>query len=182
MKIFTSSLLLLGFFASWALATSPYGLSPQETYQMVQKHGDEILFIDVRDPVEIQFVGFTDTVDRVIPFRIAQRDEWNEDTGGHLMRLNEVFLEQVQAALDEKGLDEEARIITMCRTGSSRGEPSATYLREGGFPNSYFVINGFQGEKLTEGPHAGWRRKNGWQNSNLPWGEALDRDKVFQDE
>lgn len=146
---------------------------------MVQERGDEILFIDVRDPVEIQFVGFTDLVDRVIPFRIAQREEWNDEAGMLLMKPNDRFSGLVQAALEAKGLDRDATIITMCRTGSSRGEPSAAYLREAGFPNSHFVINGFQGEKLEEGPHAGWRLKNGWQNSNLPWRESLNRDKVI---
>jgi hypothetical protein len=68
----------------------------------------------------------------------------------------------------------------MCRSGSERGEPSARYLRENGFPNARFVINGFQGDTIKEGEHAGFRLKNGWQNSGLPWSMRMDADKIYR--
>lgn len=66
-------------------------------------------------------------------------------------------------------VDIETEIITMCRSGSERGKPSADFLRENGFPNARYVVNGFQGSSVKEGEHTGMRTQNGWQNSNLPW-------------
>ncbi len=39
----------------------------------------------------------------------------------------------------------DTEVITLCRLGSERGEPSAVFLRTNGFPNARYVINGFRG-------------------------------------
>lgn len=161
----------------WA-EESRFALSAGETYALMQVEGERILFMDVRDPVEIQFTGFTDVVDRIIPFRKIDRSRLNREQGVFAMPLNPKFLDQVRAALRAKGLEDGARIITMCRSGSARGEPSAAYLRENGFPNAYFVRHGFQGDPLREGPHAGQRLLNGWQNEGLPWSPRMNAEKL----
>lgn len=74
----------------------------------------------------------------------------------------------------------DAEVITMCRSGSERGEPSAAYLRANGFPNARFVINGFQGAALKDGPQAGFRIQNGWQNSGLPWSMKMNPAKMYR--
>lgn len=71
-------------------------------------------------------------------------------------------------------------MITLCRSGSERGEPSAGFLRERGFGNARYVIHGFQGDPLSEGPQAGMRLKNGWQNSGLPWSPRLNADTIHR--
>lgn len=167
--------------AATALAADndDWALTPEATWQLLQEQGDSILFIDVRDPVEIQFTGFVDAVDAVIPFRLVQRDQWDEDQGHFAMPLNPDMVEQVSQALAEKGLDHSARIITMCRSGSARGKPSAEYLRQQGFANSYYIDHGFQGDTADSGDQAGRRVINGWQNSGLPWSNQLDKGKLM---
>ncbi len=32
----------------------------------------------------------------------------------------------------------------------------------------------------SEGPQAGMRLQNGWQNSGLPWGRSLNPDKIYR--
>ncbi|MET0051233.1 MAG: hypothetical protein ABW095_09155, partial [Candidatus Thiodiazotropha sp.] len=49
----------------------------KEAYDMKQEKGAEVLFVDVRDPIEIMFTGFTDSVDINIPFKLANRAAWN---------------------------------------------------------------------------------------------------------
>ena len=49
----------------------------KEAYDLKQKLGDKVLFIDVRDPVEIMFTGFTDVVDINIPFKMANKSRRN---------------------------------------------------------------------------------------------------------
>jgi hypothetical protein len=46
-------------------------LDSSEAYEMKKEMGNEVLFVDVRDPIEIMFTGFTDIVDTNIPFKTA---------------------------------------------------------------------------------------------------------------
>lgn len=170
----------LGVGAGGTALADDWALSPEEAYERVQQDRDELLFLDVRDPVEIMFVGFTDEVHANIPFRQVDTSAW-VDEGGHFeMPINENFSDDVGRALAEHGLDDDAVIITMCRSGSDRGRPSAEYLRDAGFANVYYVENGFQGDPAVEGPLEGQRVVNGWQNVGLPWSRSLNRDKIYE--
>lgn len=155
-------------------------LTPQQTYDMVQEQGDQILFVDVRDPVEIMFIGFTDTVDKNIPFKLADRSDFLADKGRFAMNINPDFAADVEKALKEKGLNKDALIITMCRSGSSRGKPSADYLLERGFTNVKYIDHGFQGSGAKEGKKKGMRIVNGWQNEGLPWSMTLNPEKIYR--
>lgn len=172
---------ILGLFLlSPVHASDNIGVTPQEAWEMVQEQGDEFLFIDVRDPVEIMFVGNTDAVHANIPFLIVNRDKWDSKKNRFDPERNPNFVEEVEAALEARGLSRDAVIVTMCRSGSERGEPSARFLRENGFPNAKYVINGFQGGTIKEGERAGFRLKNGWQNSGLPWSTKMNPDKIYR--
>jgi hypothetical protein len=91
--------ILLGLMAFAPLQASEMGLSPQETWEHVQREGDRILFIDVRDPVEIMFVGGTDAVHANIPFLIINRDKWDEEKKRFMPERNPNFVAEVEAAL-----------------------------------------------------------------------------------
>ena len=54
------------------------------------------------------------------------------------------------------------------------------FLRANGFPNARFVVNGFQGSAIKEGPQAGFRTQNGWQNSGLPWSPKMNPEKMYR--
>ncbi len=155
-------------------------ISAEDAYAKTQQTEQPVLLVDVRDPVEIMFVGFTDAVDVNIPFLLADRTQWNAERNIFPMARNPQFVEQVKAELAKRGWDENTEVITMCRSGSERGEPSAIVLREAGLTNARFVVNGFQGDALSEGPQAGMRLQNGWQNSGLPWGRSLNGDKIYR--
>lgn len=183
MKKFLSPLLLsaaLTMPAGGAQAEEEIGITPEAVHEMLQEKGDQLLFIDVRDPVEIMFVGFTDEVDLNIPFLLVDRTQWDADKSRFRMYRNPNFAAEVEQALNAKGLDKTATVITMCRSGSERGLPSADFLRRNGFPNATYVINGFQGSSLKEGEKAGFRIQNGWQNSGLPWGSKPNPDKIYR--
>lgn len=177
--------LMFGFLSLFALsipvqAEEALSMTPQETYNMVQEQGDEVLFIDVRDPVEIMFIGFTDAVDRNIPFKLADRTEFLDDKGRFAMNTNPNFTDDVENALKEKGLNKDSLIITMCRSGSSRGKPSAEYLLERGFTNVKYIDNGFQGGGAKDGEKKGMRIVSGWQNEGLPWSMNLNPKKIYR--
>lgn len=179
-KLLTPLLLGMTLAFGTAQASDEIGITPEATYELVQSLGDEVLFIDVRDPVEIMFIGFTDEVDLNIPYLMVDRTQWDAEKNRFRLYRNPNFAAQVEQALLERGLDKSAKVITMCRSGSERGLPSAEFLRENGFPNASFVINGFQGSSLKSGDKTGFRIKNGWQNSGLPWGSKPNPDKIYR--
>ncbi|MDY0071147.1 MAG: sulfurtransferase, partial [Thauera sp.] len=119
-------------------------------------------------------------VDVNIPYLLVDRTQWNAEKGVFRTMQNPDFIARIKAELDKRGLDSNTEIITMCRSGSERGEPSANFLRENGFPNARYVVNGFQGSPLKEGAQAGMRLQNGWQNSGLPWSPKMNPAKIYR--
>ena len=133
MKLILTALLVTLAIGFNAQAEDALSLTPQETYDLVQEQGDRLLFVDVRDPIEIMFIGFTDMVDKNIPFKLADRSDFLSDKGRFAMNTNRDFASQIEEALREKGLTRDDLVITMCRSGSSRGKR---------------IVNGWQNEGL----------------------------------
>ena len=160
---------------------TPWGLyvDAREAYEMKQKLGDQVLFVDVRDPIEIMFTGFTDVVDVNIPFKLANRHKWHPKKPVYAMELNPNFEKDIEAALKRQGLDKKAPIILMCRSGGTRGAPSAKKLWGKGYEKVYVVTDGFEGGKIKSGEKKNWRLKNGWKNAGLPWSYKLNREKMY---
>jgi rhodanese-related sulfurtransferase len=169
----------LGFLALTAQAAD-LGITAAEVHTRVQQADAKLLFVDVRDPVEIMFVGFTDAVHVNVPYMLVDRSAWDDQRGTYTIAQNPDFIAEIHAQLHKRGLDENAEIITMCRSGSERGEPSAAFLRASGFPNARYVIDGFQGSALKEGSQVGFRLQNGWQNSGLPWSTKMNPEKMYR--
>lgn len=178
MKRFLLSL-SMGLLALTAQAVET-GISAKETFAKVQAPEARVLLVDLRDPVEIMFVGFTDAVHINVPYLMVDKSAWDAKRGVYQLTQNPDFVAQIKAALTQRGLGNDAEIITMCRSGSERGEPSAAFLRANGFPNARYVINGFQGAALKDGPQAGLRILNGWQNSGLPWANKMNPEKMYR--
>lgn len=179
-KLFAFAFVFISLVLSPFASAEQYSISAQETYKMVQNKQQKMLFIDVRDPLEIQFTGYTDAIDINIPLLFADPKQWNPRHQSFAMTLNENFIADVEKALAERGLDKDTLIITMCRSGSGRGLPSVQILREHGFNNSLYVEHGFQGDVIRTGQHQGMRLINGWQNSGLPWSYSLSSSKIYK--
>lgn len=154
-------------------------VNSQEAYDLKMQLGDKVLFIDVRDPAEIQFTGFTDVVDINIPFKMANIKKWNSKKSVLQMEKNPGFITDIEQALANMSLTKESGVIIMCRSGGTRGAPAANVLFEKGFKKVYVVTDGFEGGTLKEGENKGWRLKNGWKNSGLPWSYKLNKEKMY---
>ncbi|MDX1369723.1 rhodanese-like domain-containing protein [Pseudomonas sp.] len=169
----------LGFLALTAQAAD-IGVTAQEVHARVQQADATLLFVDVRDPVEIMFVGFTDAVHVNVPYLLVDRSVWDDQRGTYKIAQNPNFVADIRAELTRRGLDANTEIVTMCRSGSERGKPSADFLRANGFPNARYLIDGFQGSAIKEGPQTGFRLQNGWQNSGLPWSPKMTAEKMYR--
>ena len=158
---------------SWGLY-----LTAAEAYEMKRAQGDRVLFVDVRDPIEIMFTGFTDVVDVNVPFLLADRTSWNPEKPVFLMARNPGFEPGIARALSARGLGKDTAVILMCRSGGTRGAPSANALAGKGYARVYVVVDGFEGGTIKSGPKKNWRLKDGWTNSGLPWSYKLNKEKM----
>ncbi len=161
---------------SWGLY-----LDAKETYDLkTGPDGKNVLLVDVRDPVEIMFTGFTDVVDINIPFMLVNRFEWNDKRSIFNMTQNPDFESGIAKALKDRNLTKDSPVILMCRSGGERGAPSAKALEGKGYTKVYVVVDGFEGGTLKEGERKNWRLLNGWKNSGLPWSYRLNGEKIYR--
>lgn len=155
----------------------------REAYAMkTGEKGQEMLLVDVRDPIEIMFTGFADVVDINIPFMSSNRQKWNDQKSVFAMELNPAFEASIAQALAVRKLSKDSPIILMCRSGGERGAPSAKILEGKGYKQVYVVTDGFEGDTVKDGEKKNWRLVNGWKNSGLPCSYKLNKTKFFQPE
>lgn len=155
---------------SWGLY-----LTAKEAFDLKQAKGDDVLFVDVREPIEIMFAGYTDVIDVNVPFLQVNPSKWNPKKPKFAMEPNPDFAAGVLAARD---LPKSTPIMLMCRSGGTRGAPSARALEGLGLSEVYVVVDGFEGKTEKGNPNGPWRLVNGWKNSGLPWSYDLNPDKV----
>lgn len=154
-------------------------LTAKEAFEMKQEMGEAVLFVDVREPIEIMFTGYTDVIDVNVPYMLVNPAKWNPKKPKFAMELNPGFTDSVMAALEARGLDKSSPVIVMCRSGGMRGAPSANALKPLGLEQVYVVVDGFEGGTVKDHPNGPWRLKDGWKNAGLPWGYDLNADKVY---
>jgi len=149
-----------------------------EAWDMMQKD-NSIILIDVRDPIEIMFTGFTDETDIHVPFLLSDPSQKNPKKPVYAMKKNSNFLTEIEAKLKGMNVGKDKTIIFMCRSGSTRSAPAADVLYQNGWKNVYTMVDGFEGAKSKEGKSKGVRKVDGWRNSGLPWGYKLNFDKMY---
>ncbi|WP_457607395.1 rhodanese-like domain-containing protein [Nitratifractor sp.] len=152
-------------------------LTPQEAYDKMQKEGDKVLFVDVRTPEELYFVGYPTVVDKNIPLAYVDYSKFKKNKKGEVVKFaskpNKQFLAELEEALKAKGLNKDSEIILMCRSGH-RAAKAAKILDKAGYKNVYNLDQGFEGDKDKQ-KH---RTVNGWKNAGLPYTYKVN-DKVF---
>jgi rhodanese-related sulfurtransferase len=148
-------------------------VTAREAWSLMQADSSVIL-IDVRDPTEMMFTGFTPETDIHVPYMTANPSQLNPKKGGLMMDRNPTFADQVEAKLIALGADKaQSKVIFMCRSGSSRSAPAADLLYDRGWQQTYTMVDGFEGGKRADGPSKGVRDVDGWRNSGLPWNYRL---------
>jgi hypothetical protein len=90
--------------ASLAASAADLAITAADAFAKVRQADSRVLFVDVRDPVEIMFVGFTDAVHVNIPYLIVDRNAWNAEKGVFKTYQNPDFAARIKAELDKRGL------------------------------------------------------------------------------
>ena len=150
-------------------------LTPQEAYDMKKANPEKVLFVDVRTPEELYFVGYPYSIDKNIPAKYIDYTKINKKGKGFASAKNKNVVAQFDKLLQEKGLTKEDPVIVICRSGS-RSAKVATELYKNGYKKAYTVVTGVEGDKDKKTHH---RTVNGWKNDGLPWGYKFNKD-LFQ--
>ena len=180
MKYLTAALLALAVSAGSALAgpiessvdaaglpkkkVTPLGLylTPADAQKALQAD-PEIIFIDVRDPIEISYVGHAKGTDAIVPLKV-QTHKFNAKKGGYDYRPNANFMTEIDAAVARAGGTKDTPVFLICRSGA-RSATATKMLAKAGYTSVWNLVEGFEGDKNKEGARA----VNGWRNAGLPW-------------
>jgi rhodanese-related sulfurtransferase len=127
-----------------------------------------IVFIDLRDPGETQFVGHPDPVDAIVPLRLLSQ-EFDVKKGAYKMAPNPNFLEEVASIVAREGKGPDDVIFVTCQSGG-RTAKAADLLHDAGYSQVYALFEGIEGDLNAE---TGRRDLNGWKNAGLPWSYKL---------
>lgn len=155
-------------------------LDASEADDFVARNKSTTLFLDVRTPAEVAFVGMPAAVDANIPYMVQPEfPVWDAAKNTFKLDTNPDFIPEVRRRLAEKGLNADSNIVLICRSGD-RSAAAANLLAETGYKKVYSVVDGFEGDLASEGPNAGRRSVNGWKNAGLAWSYKLDKSKMYK--
>jgi rhodanese-related sulfurtransferase len=155
-------------------------LSSQEAAKFMDQNASKALFLDVRTPAEVTFLGMPVQADANVPYmKEPDFPVWDSVKGTFKLELNPDFLSEVRRRLATKGLKPDDAIVLICRSGD-RSAAATNLLAQAGFKNVYSVVDGYEGDLAANGPNAGQRAVNGWKNAGLPWTYKLDKAKMYK--
>lgn len=152
-------------------------LSANEAHNLKQQQGSKVLFVDVRTPSELVFVGSPKGMDANIPLVRINYKHWDKIKSSFSKTPNLQFVSAFNNLISAKNLTKDTSIILLCRSGK-RSAKAANLLTSAGYSNVYSVINGFEGDKAKLGNEKGKRVVNGWKNAGLPWSYKLERNRL----
>ena len=150
-------------------------LTASQAYEKWKASPDKVTIIDVRTPEEYAFIGHPEMVWN-IPFAFVtyQRKDGKTEYGP---KMNPDFVAEVKTIAGPTDT-----LLLMCRSGD-RSAMAVNKLTAAGFKNVYNIIDGFEGDKVTdpESVFYGKRMRNGWKNS-APWVYDIDPEKIILEE
>jgi rhodanese-related sulfurtransferase len=140
-------------------------MSPREAHHFINHQMPEALFVDVRTRGEFVYVGHPQGLDAHIPYvELENVAEWDAKNNRYGIAPNSHFIVALAQRLHAKGLDRNAPIVLICRSGD-RSAKAADLLAKAGYTRVYTVTEGFEGDLSA----ANQRDINGWRNNALPW-------------
>ena len=153
-------------------------MTAEQAYEHTMSNMDRTLFIDIRTPSELNYLGAATVMDAHVPLVFMDSTGWDDKKHRYLRAENKNFVADIEARLKQKGLTKDDTVILMCRSGK-RSAKGANMLAAAGFTNVYSVVDSYEGDKAKEGKNKGKRTVNGWKNSGLPRTNSLDNDHMY---
>lgn len=146
-----------------------------QAYEKWEAAPDKVKLIDVRTPEEYAFIGHPEMAWN-IPFAFVtyHRKDGRTEYGP---KINPYLVAEVKEIAELTDT-----LLLTCRSGD-RSAMAVNKLAAAGFKNVYNIIDGFEGDKVTdpESVFYGKRMRNGWKNS-APWVYDIDPEKIILEE
>ena len=153
-------------------------MTSQQAYDHVMANMEKTLFVDVRTPSELNYLGVTTVMDAHVPTVFMDSRSWDDKKHRYTRAKNDNFVADMDAALARKGLTKDDTVILMCRSGK-RSAHAVNTLADAGYTKVYTVVDGYEGDKAKDGPDKGKRTVNGWRNGGLPWTYHMDKSLMY---
>ncbi len=153
-------------------------MTSTQAYDYMMKNMDNALFLDVRTPSELNYLGVVSVMDANVPTDTMDGTAWDDKKSRYVRKHNENFVADVDARLKEKGLKKTDTVILICRSGD-RSAKAVNVLAKNGYTKVYTVVDGYEGGKVKKGKNKGKRLKEGWKNAGLPWTYSMDKDLMY---
>ncbi|MEE9374980.1 MAG: rhodanese-like domain-containing protein [Rhizobiaceae bacterium] len=155
---------------------TPYNkyLSAKEAHHALSSD-PSIVLIDVRDPIEINFIGHSSGMDANVPLRTVS-NQFKQKKGSYGWKDNKNFVVEVDMMMKRLGHTKEDTVFVSCRSGV-RSAVAARLLYQAGYKNVWNLVEGFEGSKDKK---TGIRSKNGWRNAGLPWSYKIPATAAWQ--
>ncbi len=153
-------------------------MTSTQAYDYMMKNMDNALFLDVRTPSELNYLGVVTVMDANVPTDTMDGTAWDDKKSRYVRKHNDNFVADVDARLKEKGLKKTDTVILICRSGD-RSAKAVNVLAKNGYTKVYTVVDGYEGGKVKKGKNKGKRMKDGWKNAGLPWTYSMDKDLMY---
>lgn len=153
-------------------------MTAKQAYKYTTDNMDKTLFVDIRTPSELNYLGAAGVMDAHVPAVFMDTTGWNDKKHRYNRAKNKNFIADVTNVLKKKGLSKDNTVILMCRSGK-RSATATNMLAAAGYTKVYSVVDGYEGGKVKKGKDKGKRMKDGWKNSGLPWTYSLDKDYMY---
>ena len=153
-------------------------MTAKQAYKYTDANMDATLFVDIRTPSELNYLGAATLMDAHVPWVFMDTTGWNDKKHRYDRAENKNFVSDIDKVLKKKGLSKSDTVILMCRSGK-RSVKATNLLADNGYTKVYSVVDGYEGGKVKEGENKGKRMKDGWKNSGLPWTYSLDKDYMY---
>ncbi len=121
-----------------------------------------VLFIDVRDPIEVSRFGHPAFVDAILSVKV-QSDRFDPNLEEFALIDNPEFLRKMRALLAKTGKSRHDMIIVTCGSGV-RSAQATEKLIKAGFTNVWHITDGYPGDEKP-----GFNTHNAWELEGLPW-------------
>ena len=133
-------------------------LTVRQCWDLLDQDSDAFI-IDVRTMAEWAYVGLPMLNPSMQPLILQQWQVFPE------MAVDSRFADQLTEKLAEAGATQDSKLCFLCRSGV-RSLAAAETMAAAGYPNSFNISSGFEGDLDEEGHRGG---RNGWKSEGLPW-------------
>ncbi len=115
-------------------------IEARDVPEFLKKYGKEkVLFLDLRTPEELLFVGMPEGIDGNVPFGIMHYDQWDEKKSTYVRNPNLDFLANFESRAMDKGTEKNDPILLICRS-DDRSALGADFLARHGYTNVWSVV------------------------------------------